>query len=200
MYRFMVKVVTLWRSTWINRSHFWPKMSLNSILCRNNPGCRHSSLQGLAQHCNSINLGDDPSTTAFTAQMPLPPAPGFAPASSLPRSADEPQMQPPTTVPTAAPSNRNTSNRNASNAHLPVPSAPPITLDADGVQIPSSTAASVGKDGKPAPKQGTNVNGVEGGAAGAAAAEKTNKPVNVPSGSKRSIVVNARQVSFRCGI
>jgi hypothetical protein len=102
-------------------------------------------------------------------------------------------MQPPITVPTAAPSNRNTSNRNASNAHLPVPSAPPITLDADGVQIPSSTAASVGKDGKPAPKQGTNVNGVEGGAA----AEKTNKPVNVPSGSKRSIVVNARQVSSR---
>lgn len=102
-------------------------------------------------------------------------------------------MQPPIIVPTAAASNRNLSNRNASNAHLPVPSAPPITLDADGAQIPSSTAASVGRDGQAAPKPGTNVNGVESGAA--AAQGKTNKPVNVPSGSKRSIVVNARQVS-----
>lgn len=37
------------------------------------------------------------------------------------------------------------------------------------------------------------MNGAEGGAA--AGQEKTSKPVNVPSGSKRSIVVNARQVS-----
>ncbi|KAI5449208.1 ssDNA endonuclease and repair protein rad10 [Naganishia albida] len=123
--------------------------------------------------------------------MPLPTAPGFTPASSLPRPAEETPMQPPITVPTTAASNRISSNRNASNAHLPVPSAPPITLDADGAQIPSSTAASVGRDGQAAPKPGTNVNGVESGAA--AAQGKTNKPVNVPSGSKRSIVVNARQ-------
>ena len=117
--------------------------------------------------------------------MPLPPAPVFAAASSLPRPTEEPA----TTVPSAA-----GSNRNASNARLPVPSAPPITLDADeDAQIPSSTAASVGKDGRAAPKPGTNVNGAEGGAA--AGQEKTSKPVNVPSGSKRSIVVNARQVS-----
>lgn len=121
--------------------------------------------------------------------MPLPPAPVFASASSLPRSTEEPAKRPATTVPNAA-----GSNRNASNARLPVPSAPPITLDADeDAQIPSSTAASVGKDGRAAPKPGTNVNGAEGGAA--AGQEKTSKPVNVPSGSKRSIVVNARQVS-----
>lgn len=120
--------------------------------------------------------------------MPLPPVPGFAPASSLPRPSEEPPKQAPTTIPDAA-----GSNRNASNAHLPVPSAPPITLDSNGdAQIPSSTAASVGKDGQAAPKPGTNVNGAEGGAA--AGQEKTSKPVNVPSGSKRSIVVNARQV------
>lgn len=56
-----------------------------------------------------------------------------------------------------------------------------------------SSGAAVGLDGKAAPAPGTNVNGVEGGASAGKSIEKTNKPVNVPSGSKRSIVVNARQ-------
>lgn len=124
--------------------------------------------------------------------MPLPPAPGFTSASSLPRTtAQEEPKQPIPTVPSGA-----GSKRNASNAHLPVPSAPPITVDGDGdASLATSTAAAVGRDGKEAPAPGTNVNGAEGGGAAGKAQEKTNKPVNVPSGSKRSIVVNARQVS-----
>ncbi|GHJ90227.1 hypothetical protein NliqN6_6629 [Naganishia liquefaciens] len=93
------------------------------------------------------------------------------------------------------------SNRNASNAHLPLPP----TTDPNPVVAPPSTAAAavVGQDGQSAPKPGVNVNGAEtdrdkdkqgatgttAGTAGTAAG----KPVNVPSGSKRSIVVNARQ-------
>lgn len=118
--------------------------------------------------------------------LPAPPPPAFTAASTLPRPTEP--SKPPTTL---------TSNRNASNAHLPVPSAPPITLDGEPDGPPPSTAAALGQDGKAAPKPGVNVNGVEG----ASGKEKTTgsgagmKPVNVPSGSKRSIVVNARQVS-----
>jgi hypothetical protein len=127
--------------------------------------------------------------------MPLstPPPPAFTTASALPRPTEP--AKPATTL---------NSNRNASNAHLPVPSAPPITLDGEPDGPPPSTAAALGQDGKAAPKPGVNVNGVEG----ASSKEKTSgtglKPVNVPSGSKRSIVVNARQVSSQairsCGM
>ncbi|KAJ9093246.1 hypothetical protein QFC19_008452 [Naganishia cerealis] len=131
--------------------------------------------------------------------MSRPPVPGFTPASALPRTTPaEAAPSKPTTAFTA-------SNRNASNAHLPIPSAPPITLSVEknneGEPMQVSSSATVGLDGKAAPAPGTNVNGVEAGATAVKAPEKTNKPVNVPSGSKRSIVVNARQVSlcFRHG-
>lgn len=100
--------------------------------------------------------------------MSLPPAPSFTPASTLPRTDPPPPPLP-------------GSNRNASNAHLPVPSAPP--------DAPS--AAVLGQDGQTAPKPGVNVNGAE---SDKGKEKPTGKPVNVPSGSKRSIVVNARQV------
>ncbi|KAJ9091874.1 hypothetical protein QFC21_007072 [Naganishia friedmannii] len=122
--------------------------------------------------------------------MSRPPVPGFTAASALPRTTPtEDATMKPKPLPT-------TSNRNASNAHLPMPSAPPIGLPVEhnneGETMAVSSGATVGLDGKAAPAPGTNVNGVEGGPA-AKAQDKTNKPVNVPSGSKRSIVVNARQ-------
>lgn len=93
-----------------------------------------------------------------TATMPLPPA---APAPPPPAG----------------------SNRNASNAHLPIPSAPPN----------APNAAALGQDGQTAPTPGLNVNGAQ---ADKGVEVPTGKPVNVPSGSKRSIIVNARQVGF----
>lgn len=126
--------------------------------------------------------------------MSRPPVPGFTAASALPRTTPTEDA---TSVPKPV---LTTSNRNASNAHLPMPSAPPIGLPVEqnneGETMVVSSGAAVGSDGKAAPAPGTNVNGVEGSSSTGKGQEKTNKPVNVPSGSKRSIVVNARQVSF----